>query len=117
MPARAGAPRQRTPSPELFEVVARHFRVLGEPARLDLLHALAEGEQTAASLMERTGLSQAGLSKHMSVLCAAGFARRWREGTYVRYGLADERILALCELMCDRIETAANRTFDLVAPR
>ncbi len=108
---------QRAPNPALFEVVARHFRVLGEPARLELLHVLAEGEQSAAALMQRSGLSQAGLSKHMSVLCAAGFARRWREGAYVRYALADPRILKLCELMCDRIETATNRTFELVSAR
>jgi DNA-binding transcriptional ArsR family regulator len=117
MPARPKPPRLRAPGPELFEVVARHFRVLGEPVRLELLHTLAEGEQSAAALMERTRLSQAGLSKHMSVLCAAGFARRWREGAYVRYALADERILTLCELMCDRIETATNRTFQVVSAR
>lgn len=115
MPVRPKERRVRAPSPELFEVVARHFRILGEPARLDILHTLARGEQSAASLMERTGLSQAALSKHMSVLCAAGFARRWREGAYVRYALADDRVLVLCELMCDRIETATGRTFDLVA--
>jgi ArsR family transcriptional regulator len=117
MPKSAKPVLTRTPSPELFEMVARHFRVLGEPVRLDILHALAEGEQSAASLQERTGLSQGGLSKHMTALCAVGFVRRRREGAYVRYALADARILKLCELMCDRIETVTNRTFNLVASR
>lgn len=105
----------RRPSKALYEIVARNFRVLGEPARLDLLHRLSDGERSAASLLAETGIAQAGLSKHMSVLCAAGFVRRWKVGATVRYALGDDRILALCELMCDRIEAHVAETSELMA--
>jgi len=99
--------RKRSRSPELFALVAGHFRVLGEPARLELLHALEAGERSAASLLAETRMSQANLSKHMAVLCAAGFVRKRREGQFVHYALADKSVLALCELMCGRVEAAA----------
>lgn len=117
MKASQAARPRREPSRALYEAIAQHFRVLGEPARLDLLHVLSEGSRSASALLARTGMSQAGLSKHMSALCAAGFVRRWRDGAYVHYALADDRVLALCELMCDRLESAAASTFEIVAAR
>jgi DNA-binding transcriptional ArsR family regulator len=117
MSQRRPARRTRQPSRALYEAIAQHFRVLGEPARLDLLHLLSDGPESASALLARTGMSQAGLSKHMTALAAAGFVRRWREGPYVHYALADDRVLALCELMCDRLETAAASTYEIVASR
>ena len=114
-PPRAKA--NRTGNRELYELVASHFRVLGEPARLELLHALGDGERSAADLLEDTDMAQASLSKHMAALCAAGFVRRRREGTFVHYALADRRVLALCDLMCGRIEAAAARRYETLAAR
>ncbi len=108
---------KRVPSRELFDLVAGHFRVLGEPARLALLHSLADGERSAASLLAETKISQANLSKHMTVLCQAGFVTRRREGPYVHYQLADARVLSLCELMCDRLESDAISAHELIATR
>ena len=107
MPSAVKQKRKRTRSPELFALVAGHFRVLGEPARLELLHALEAGERSVAFLMTETGTSQANLSKHMAVLCAAGFVRKRRDGQFVYYELGDESVLALCELMCRRVEASA----------
>jgi DNA-binding transcriptional ArsR family regulator len=108
---------KRAPSRALFDLVAEHFRVLGEPARLELLHALSDGERSAASLLEATGMSQANLSKHMAVLCRAAFVRRRREGSFVHYELADARVLSLCALMCDRMEADTAIASALLAAR
>ncbi len=95
---------EREPTPELLALVASRFRALAEPARLAILHALEPGECTVTELVERTGLSQGNLSKHLQQLHAAGFVSRRRHGLFVYYMLADERVLALCALMCDRLE-------------
>lgn len=108
---------KRVPNRALFELVAEHFRVLGEPVRLELLHALYDGERSASSLLEETGMSQANLSKHMTVLCGAGFVRRRRDGAFVHYRLSDQRVLPLCELMCDRIEADVTNTHKLIVAR
>ncbi|HEY8536060.1 MAG TPA: metalloregulator ArsR/SmtB family transcription factor [Vicinamibacterales bacterium] len=92
---------------EQFEQVAERFRVLGEPARLRILSALREGEATVGELVDRTGLNQANLSKHLQILHATGFVVRRKEGLFVHYALADEDVFLLCDVMCGRLERAA----------
>ena len=85
----------------LLELVAGHFKGLGAPGRLRLLLLLGDGERTVGELVERTGLPQASVSKHLQQLHALGFVSRRREGVHVHYALADAEVIALCELMCD----------------
>jgi DNA-binding transcriptional ArsR family regulator len=95
---------RRPATPELLALVAGRFRALAEPARLSILHALGSGERSVTELVEATGLAQGNLSKHLQQLHASGFVSRRREGLFVLYSLADEDVLAICELMCDRLE-------------
>ena len=98
------APPRRSATPALLAEVAGRFRALAEPARLAVLHALEHGELTVTELVEATGMAQGNLSKHLQQLHAAGFVSRRRDGMFVFYALADEDVLALCELMCGRLE-------------
>lgn len=97
----------RQATPELLERVAGRFRALAEPARLAVLHALEDGECSVSELVERTGLAQGNLSKHLQQLYAAGFVSRRRDGLFVQYALADEGVLQLCALMCERLDEDA----------
>lgn len=85
-------------------MVAGRFRALSEPARLAILHALEDGERSVTELVEATGFAQGNLSKHLQQLHTGGFVSRRREGLFVLYALADDDVLALCELMCGRLE-------------
>lgn len=114
-PVRASVMR-RTPTPALLDLVAGRFRALGEPARLGILHALEHGPCTVTQLVDRTGLGQANLSKHLQQLHAAGFVSRSKRGMFVDYALADERVLQLCELMCGRLDEALAVTRDVMTP-
>lgn len=91
-------------SQELTELVAERFRVLGEPARLNILNALRSDELTVSELVESTGLGQANVSKHLHILHSLGFVARRKEGLFVFYRLADKSIFRLCDIMCGRIE-------------
>ncbi len=102
---RRDARSRRKATPELLTLVAGRFRALAEPARLAILHALEDGERNVTELVEVTGLSQGNLSKHLQQLHAGGFVSRRREGLFVLYALADADVLALCELMCGRLES------------
>ncbi|HSA56152.1 MAG TPA: metalloregulator ArsR/SmtB family transcription factor [Gemmatimonadaceae bacterium] len=93
--------------PELIRLVAARFRALSDPARLQLLNVLRDGEATVSDLVEATGLGQANVSKHLALLHQLGFVRRRREGIYIWYQLADRDVLRLCDLMCGRIEAEA----------
>ncbi len=113
--SRTSAKRQQTP--ELLALVATRFRALAEPARLAILHALSGGERTVTELVETTGLGQGNLSKHLQQLYAGGFVGRRREGLFVYYALADKDVLALCEIMCSRIENDIDASAKIVAAR
>lgn len=94
----------RTMSPELLELVADRFKVLADQARLRILSVLRDGEQSVTDIVDRTGLSQANVSKHLSLLHHVGFVRRRKEGLYTYYALADKDVFRLCDVMCGRIE-------------
>jgi DNA-binding transcriptional ArsR family regulator len=89
------------PLPEpLVELIAQRFRVLGEPMRIRLLDRLRDGAATIGELQAATGASQQNVSKHMGVLLAAGFVTKAKQGTFSRFEIADEAIVALCEQVC-----------------
>ena len=51
---------------------AQVFKALGHPARLQMAMALAEGEQCVCELTDLVGLDMSTISKHLSILTAAG---------------------------------------------
>jgi DNA-binding transcriptional ArsR family regulator len=99
----------RSMTPELVALIAGRFRALGEPARLQLLNELRHGERSVTELVEATDFGQANVSKHLQVLHAAGLVIRHRDGPFVRYGIADERVYRLCDIMCDQLEAGSRR--------
>lgn len=96
-------------SPALLALVAQRFQALGEPARLEILQALREGERTVTEVAAATGLRQANLSKHLQLLHRLGLVARRREGPYVRYRLADAAVVRLCDIMCGRVAAEARQ--------
>ena len=95
-------PRPMTPA--LLALVAERFRVLGEPARLRLLNELREGPASVGTLVTRTGMSQANVSKHLQDLHAAGFVDRERRGAFIEYAIAAADVFTLCEVVCGQID-------------
>lgn len=57
-----------------------------------------------SELVERTELGQANVSKHLQLLYGLGFLTRRKEGLYVYYGLRDDTVFALCDIVCGRLE-------------
>ncbi len=68
------------PPPELLEAYSQFFRLLSEPARLQLLCHLRVGERDVASLIAATGFSQSHVSRQLGQLERAGLIRCSREG-------------------------------------
>jgi len=97
-----------------IEEAARLFSALADPSRLRLLQILLQGEQSVSSLIDATGLSQANVSKHMSVLHNHRFVSRRREGNFVIYQICDPTVDKLCGLMCKRMGEEAERWVKLV---
>lgn len=87
-----------------IEKAARRFKLLGEPARLELLNQLQKhGEMAVNELVEATGYQQANVSKHLGLMAREGLLARRRDGLYVFYSISDPTLSALCMLVCGRL--------------
>ena len=103
------------PLPEpIVELVARRFRVIGEPMRIRILDRLRDGEATVAELTEHLATSQQNVSKHLGVLPEAGILSRRKDGTSTLYAIADESVLALCEQVCGGLQRQFSDLAELV---
>ena len=83
-----------------MELIARRFRVLGEPMRIKLLDRLRDGEATVQELQKATGASQQNVSRHLGVLLDAGTVSRVKRGTFAVYAIPDDRVFELCDQVC-----------------
>ncbi len=77
--------------------------------RLRILHALQPAELTVTQLIERTGASQANVSKHLGVLTRSEMVGRRKEGLNVFYSISDPVIFELCDLVCNRLHENVTR--------
>jgi rhodanese-related sulfurtransferase/predicted transcriptional regulator len=77
----------------LFEAIAVMGKALASPRRLELLELLAQAPRTVDELSQASDQSNANTSQHLQVLHSAGLVSRKREGTRVRYALADDEAL------------------------
>lgn len=92
------------PLPEpLIELVARRFRVLGEPMRIKLLDRLREGAATVSELQDALGATQQNVSKHLGILHDAGILSRTKHGNHTRYEISDPDVFRLCDQVCGSI--------------
>lgn len=115
----ADAPFRLPDDPVETDLLAKYFRALGHPARLEVLDALVRrGELAVRELVEQVGLPQPKVSDHLACLRWCGFVETRREHRVVRYRVADQRVaevvalgrqllrenadhVAACRLVCD----------------
>jgi DNA-binding transcriptional ArsR family regulator len=100
---------------DLVELIARRFRVIGEPMRIRLLDRLREGEATVGELSEALSASQQNISKHLAVLADVGILGRRKAGNHVFYRVIDEGVFALCEEVCGSVQQQLRSLNELVA--
>lgn len=91
-------------TPEMADLVAARFRVIGDPLRIRILDLLRESERSVTDLTEELGTSQQNASKHLGILLQEGIVSRRKQGTSSMYKVADEGIYSLCEQVCGGIQ-------------
>jgi DNA-binding transcriptional ArsR family regulator len=99
---------------DLVELIARRFRVIGEPMRIRLLDRLRDGEATVGELSEALSASQQNISKHLAVLADVGIIGRRKQGNHVYYRVVDEGVFALCEAVCGSVQQQLRSLNELV---
>jgi ArsR family transcriptional regulator len=89
----------------LLNRVARRFKVLSEPIRLQILNLLmVHGEMSVMQLVELSGQNQANVSKHLNMMAREGILKRRKDGLKVYYKLDDLSIHGICMLVCGQLQ-------------
>ena len=84
------------------------YRAIGEETRLRIMVLLRHGELTVSEITQILGQSQPRVSRHLKILADAGLVERYREGSWMFYRAAGERmpeggeaIVAALDGFCD----------------
>ncbi|WP_067480182.1 ArsR/SmtB family transcription factor [Actinomadura hibisca] len=81
----------------VYEGFARIGKALANPARLELLDLLAQGERGVEELADAAGMRTSNTSAQLKELARAGLVTSRRAGTRVYYSLADPQVAVLLE--------------------
>ena len=78
----------------LYEQFSRVGKALANPARLELLDLLAQGERSVEELAEAAGMKVSNTSAQLRTLAGAGLVASRRDGVRIYYRLADQQVSA-----------------------
>lgn len=100
------------------KVLARFFRVLGDPTRLGILRLLAEENLTVAELVDALDAPRSRVSNHLACLRHCQFVEAMPEGRSVRYRLAGCDLDVLMEEATAAADSRADHlaTCDRIGP-
>ncbi|HSG29294.1 MAG TPA: metalloregulator ArsR/SmtB family transcription factor [Candidatus Krumholzibacterium sp.] len=87
-----------------FDLIARRLKAMAEPSRLRLLHLLGGESMNVSELVEASGQSQAGVSKHLRILRQEGLVETRRVQRMVYYSLSSGLTREICDSVCRSIE-------------
>lgn len=74
---------------------AELFKMLGDPARIKILHALSKREHCVCDLATIVAMGQSAVSHQLRLLRGARLVKYRKEGKMVWYSLDDEHVFSL----------------------
>ncbi|WP_235856977.1 ArsR/SmtB family transcription factor [Occultella glacieicola] len=97
-------------APEVARGVARAFKALSDPARVQLLAIIAaqpDGEACVCDLTEPVALTQPTVSHHLKILVEAGLLAREQRGRWAYYTIQPTALTRLAAGLAGTGSTAA----------
>lgn len=82
-----------------YEIHAELCKVFSSPIRLEILNLLGENELSVSELIEKTNLSQANISQHLSIMKSKGIVVSKRDGKNVYYRLENPKIIKAFDII------------------
>jgi rhodanese-related sulfurtransferase/predicted transcriptional regulator len=79
----------------MYDGLAKLMKALANPARLEIIEMLSQGEKSVEGIVEATNLSVANASQHLQVLKSNNLVKFRKEGHYVFYSLVNDDFLTL----------------------
>ena len=93
---------------EIYKLHAEMCKVFSNPLRLEILNLLRNEEMSVTELMNKTELSQANISQHLSIMKNKGIVNSERKGKNIYYKLSNPKIIKafdiIREVLIERLE-------------
>ncbi len=86
---------------DLYQTHAEMCKVFSNPTRLEILNLLRDKELSVTELTEKTKLSQANISQHLSIIKSKGVVTSNRKGKNVYYKLTNPKIIKAFDIIRD----------------
>ena len=77
------------------DALADTFKLLGDPTRVRIVHALSSGQLCVHEISDRVGISESAVSHQLRLMRTMRIVKGRREGRCVYYTLDDQHILDL----------------------
>jgi len=84
---------------ELYKIHAEMCKVFSNPTRLEILNLLRNKEMSVTELIEKTKLSQANISQHLSIMKSKGIVEPNRKGKNICYNLTNPKIIKAFDII------------------
>jgi len=99
---------------ELYEIHAEICKVFSNPTRLEILDLLRDKEMSVTSLIEKTKLSQANISQHLTIMKYKGIVASSRNGKNIFYKLTNPKIIKAFDIIKDVIIRRLKKNNELI---
>jgi DNA-binding transcriptional ArsR family regulator len=99
-----------------IEIQMLHQRIcyaLADPTRILILYHLAEGPRIVNELVDALQIPQSTVSRHLAVLRERNMVHTERDGSTIRYALADKRIIDALDIMRGILATQLANSLEL----
>src|SRR3989338_5591007 len=83
----------------LYRLHAETCKVFSNPTRLEILNLLRDKELSVTGLIEKTALSQANISQHLSIMKSKGIVISDRKGKNIYYRLTNPKIIKAFDIL------------------
>lgn len=95
--------KHQLPEDTLFDI-CNLLKILGEPSRIKIVLALAEGEMCVYHIVKAVGSNQSAVSHQLRILRENKVIKARREGQNIIYSLDDEHIMQIVNLVKIHVE-------------
>ena len=93
---------------ELYKLHAEMCKVFSNPIRLEILNLLRDREMSVTEIIDKSKLSQANISQHLSIMKSKGIVISERNGKNIYYKLSNPKIIKafdiIKEVLTERLE-------------
>ena len=84
---------------KLYEINAEMCKVFSNSTRLEILNLLRDKELSVTELIDKTKLSQANISQHLSIMKSKDIVTSNRKGKNVYYKLTNPKIIKAFDII------------------